>query len=149
MNTTFANTNTCAIQSGPIPEMTTYAKTINTELSEILTKSPKQQCNIKQSAYEIFEAARASIPAMEHTFTDFRYNFNSVTNGGKNKFVQRDEKFFDNIEKRISQTVEQMANSCQLNDENREQLYAMIVEAQSLRNAYRRAAIGSPITNPK
>lgn len=141
--TTFANM--CAIEGGPIPEMTQYAQQINAELSEILSQSSKKECGIMQNAYSIFEAARADISAMEYTFTDFRYNMNSVTNGGTNIFVKRDEKFFDTIEKRIEKTIDQLANSCQLNRENREQLRAMIVETQTLRNAYRRAALGSPL----
>lgn len=141
---TFANA--CVIQGGPIPEMTAYAQKINTELTQLVANSPKNECSIKQSAYDVFEAARADISAMKHTVTDFRYNINSVTNGGKNAFVKRDEKFFDTIEKRISDTVDQMANSCQLDADNRKQLHDMIIETQTFRHIYRSTAIGSPVT---
>lgn len=62
--------------------MTDYAQKINRELSEIRQKStPAADCRpIVNASYVIFDAAKADLSAMRHTFTDFRYNIGAIKN---------------------------------------------------------------------
>lgn len=139
----FAETNTCIIKSGPIKEMTDYANNLNKQLSKIAANAPKNNsCNtVTSSAHLVFDAAYADIKAMNHIFTDFRYNMQSVRNGGKNPFVKRDEKFFQNLEKNIEKTAENLGKTCSLDDQTRKSLHTLIIEVQTLRNAYQRSAL--------
>lgn len=102
------------IASGPIQELGDYRARIDNELSEMIRATGNNSCRpgIRERADIIFEAAYSDLSALQGVVTDFAYNtkvsFKSDTYSG----VRRDEKYFDQIEKRIGQAAESLAARC-------------------------------------
>lgn len=76
MEKSFANS--CAIQGGPVPEMTNYASRVQSELSKIqsdaMAKNPSCENRFKTKISYVFDGAYADLNAFSHIHTDFVYN---------------------------------------------------------------------------
>lgn len=147
----FAAEAQCAIQSGPIKELTEYGKRIQTELSNISATALKSNpsCNNRPriSVSGVFDAAYADIIAFKHIQVDFAYNAKIAFQGNAKSAIRRDEKFFDTIEKNIEKTTEKLSNSCALDDATLRSLHDMIIEVQMMKSAYQSTAIGKSVTD--
>ena len=148
MEKTFAQS--CAIASGPITEMTDYAKNLQNELSEMLkeaqSKNPTCEGKSKPDVSKIFDAAHAEIWAHEQIKTDFLYSTQVGFKSDTKRSVRRDEKFFLNLEKNVEEVADKLTEMCALDSERSKHLQQIIIEIETLHTGFQKAALGMPLT---
>lgn len=146
----------CTIESGPIPELAEYSRSVDTQLADIRSRSTStSNCGITKNGasasadktIETIDRAYLEIPVMDNTFLDFRYNLQIAMNGETRSPVFRDGAMFNQIEKKITGAISSAANSCNLNDSAQEKFKSMLIANHALEDVFKSAALGIP-TNP-
>ena len=149
MEKTFAQS--CAIASGPITEMTDYAKNLQNELSEILKDAQSKNLTCEEKSKpdvsKIFDAAHAEIWAHEQIKTDFLYSTQVGFKSDTKQSVRRDEKFFLNLEKNVEEVADKLAEMCALDSTRSKHLQEIIIEIETLHTGFQKAALGAPLTD--
>lgn len=147
-NFTFANesnSNFCSINNSPSSALLDYYKSIENELSEISKNSKPDQglCSFGnyQKVTSVFDIAYANINSMKNLGVDFAFNTKIVWKWDSPKAISRDEKIFENLEKRVENTVKSLSQKCALNSVNRQYLADIIIEINDMKNIYQLASL--------
>lgn len=143
----------CAIDSGPIPELAQYSRSIDTEINRIKNSLPPgSNCGISkngasssvQRTIETIDMAFLEIPIFDNTFLDFAYTIKLAVNGDARTPVVQQGAIFNQIEQKITAAITSVSNSCNLNSSVKDEFKTLLQQNQALENVYKQAALWVP-----
>ncbi len=144
----------CQIESGPIPLMVVYTRTLDTELTRLVSASQAVWgCGITRGwasssidrTIETIDRALLEVPLSTNILLDFRYNIEVASRWEMRAPVIRDGQIWATTGDRISNTISNVANRCALTDPIRSSLSTLLTENQTLENIYKQAVLWVPV----